>query len=434
MADEENPEDAPAEGEEPAEEAPGEEGEEGGEEAPAEGEEAPAEGEEGAPEGEEGEGEGEIGEGGEEGGEEIQPEEREGIISDESDVFNELMNAGGQAREAAAMIESLKASVKEFQTKEMLSAEDAALLQSKQDELMAKLGEFGALTIRIQTLLKLSHLTESQLCLLEGPRPGEEKETFDLEIEDESLPKVIICGSEDHIPRIVVCEPTVKKEEPLLKCCCAKHPILLGGIGGDTAGYKGDITMDSLLKQLSSLQQEMKLITEENNFLSKKLSEITDKTRCSVCNKPKPLCRCDKPTAPPVCCGSKPVPPSCCPPKPKPVCNCPLPQKPPCLCCPPCQCSGPPSIPCCCGASATIPKGPVQSTCPVVPKPEPPCACCKQADKKDSSAAIAQMETRLRNMITDVSKMQCQLRELQQLRQKLEEEKSDLCPCFDELF
>lgn len=39
----------------------------------------------------------------------------------------------------------------------------------------------------------------------------------------------------------------------------------------------GDMTMESLLKQLSSLQLEMKLINEENNFLSRTLTEIQDK-------------------------------------------------------------------------------------------------------------------------------------------------------------
>lgn len=108
-----------------------------------------------------------------------------------------------------------------------MTEEDASALQAKQDELMVKLDEFGALTRKIQELLKLGALGDG-FVFEDEPEPP----SFDMEIDESSLPKVIICGSMEHIPRIVVCDPAVKKEGPSISCRCTQLLVSSSSFNG----------------------------------------------------------------------------------------------------------------------------------------------------------------------------------------------------------
>uniref|UniRef100_A0A161M576 Outer dense fiber protein 2 n=1 Tax=Triatoma infestans TaxID=30076 RepID=A0A161M576_TRIIF len=129
----------------------------------------------------------------------------------DSKVMAELREADAKAQKTAEIIQAMKEELAVLARKEKMTTEDAQMIERKQAELMDKLSEFEQITTQVQRLVGLTDITSKMIV---DQKAAEHRLATAQPAPEESLPKVIICGggSIDPIPKIIVCEPTNRRE------------------------------------------------------------------------------------------------------------------------------------------------------------------------------------------------------------------------------
>ncbi|XP_073973067.1 uncharacterized protein isoform X2 [Rhodnius prolixus] len=129
----------------------------------------------------------------------------------DSKVMEELREADAKAQKTAEIIQAMKKELAVLAQKEKMTSEDAQMIERKQAELMDKLSEFEQITKQVQRLVGLTDITSKMIV---EQRAADHRQATPRPAPEESLPKVIICGggSIDPVPKIIVCEPTNRRE------------------------------------------------------------------------------------------------------------------------------------------------------------------------------------------------------------------------------
>ncbi|XP_066592654.1 myosin-11-like [Prorops nasuta] len=271
-----------------------------------------------------------------------------GIISasplTDTAVIKEMKAADDRCTIIAKEIAQLKRELAELTEKEDLTQEDTIAIQEKQEDVMTKLGEFEAITRKLQRLLGLSDpssytfakmfgmLTyphENNLTTMDDNVPCDEidddydaqvqrslkkwkevseKFRFDLpqtEYPEDQLPRVIVCGdTEDNIPKIVVPDSSRRGKKKCLQAITGKlseslkaqerllreNAHLEGGkYKLEEALLEKDSAVESLQRKVCGLQAEMRIVVQENTELSRQLACLSQRiSGPSGCSSPPP--------------------------------------------------------------------------------------------------------------------------------------------------
>ncbi|KAL1518064.1 hypothetical protein ABEB36_001745 [Hypothenemus hampei] len=207
----------------------------------------------------------------------------------DSVVLKELEEAEKQAKATAQVITELKNRVGELLQKEKMTEVEAKELEEKNKALKAQMILFEEKTKRIQFLLAQSNLFEKMQPM--GPPVWDEKHKEDV------LPKMLVCGTPDaFMPKIVLCQDrsqrmhrqrSPSKEVPRCSKSMAhklnasynlQERLVNENVNLEGTRYKlqsdlinKDQTVDYLQKQLCCLQNELRMVAQENAMLSERL-------------------------------------------------------------------------------------------------------------------------------------------------------------------
>ncbi|XP_030766012.1 myosin-11 [Sitophilus oryzae] len=193
-------------------------------------------------------------------------------------VLKELEEAEKQAKATANVIADLKDRVAELLKKEKMSEAEGKELEQKNMELRKQMILFEEKTKRIQALLGQANLFEKMQAI---QPPLQTKHAEDI------LPKMLVCGRDDFIPKIVLCHErkdrhcrsrsSSQQRTPSPTTCKLRESynmqekLVADNVDLEGTRYKlqtdlidKDRTVECLQKQLCSLQNELRMAYQEH--------------------------------------------------------------------------------------------------------------------------------------------------------------------------
>ncbi|XP_018338307.1 PREDICTED: golgin subfamily A member 3 isoform X2 [Trachymyrmex septentrionalis] len=209
-------------------------------------------------------------------------------------------------------VKQLKCEVFELSEKPELTEEDKLAFQEKQDILTSKVAELEELTQKIQKareeverLRKVEEETEIKKRDIEPFKKILEEDYFEIpqiQYPEDKLPRVIVCGYTDVLPKLVVADTERKGREKCFEKLTGKltesltmqeklvkeNAQLEGGkYKLEEALLEKDTALESLQKKVCGLQAEMRIIVKENMELSRQLATLNQlvirPTCCYTC-------------------------------------------------------------------------------------------------------------------------------------------------------
>ncbi|XP_050295290.1 myosin-9 [Anthonomus grandis grandis] len=201
-------------------------------------------------------------------------------------VLKELEEAEKQAKATAKVITELKNRVGELLQKEKMTEAEAKELEDKNKELKTQMMLFEEKTKRIQALLGQANLFDKMVPI---QPPLQTKHAEDI------LPKMLVCGRQDeYMPKIVLCTDNKERcrsrspskgrnnlgpmAQKLNESYNLQEKLVCENVNLEGTRYQlqsdlrnKDQTVDSLQRQLCCLQNEMKMVYQENAALNEKL-------------------------------------------------------------------------------------------------------------------------------------------------------------------
>ncbi|XP_076272335.1 uncharacterized protein LOC143203901 isoform X2 [Rhynchophorus ferrugineus] len=202
-------------------------------------------------------------------------------------VLRELEDAEKQAKATAVVIAELKDRVTQLLQKEKMTEAEAKELEQKNKELKDQMVLFEEKTKRIQCLLGQTNLFD-KMTPIQPPLQAKHAE--------DALPKMLVCGvAENFIPTIVLCHDNKKKKsrprstsrDPMTRKLSDSYNMQerLVAENADLAGtrYKlqtdliqKDRTVECLQRQLCCLQNELRMVCQQNNQLNNQMQSCTN--------------------------------------------------------------------------------------------------------------------------------------------------------------
>ncbi|CAG9821810.1 unnamed protein product, partial [Phaedon cochleariae] len=204
-------------------------------------------------------------------------------------VLRELEAAENEAKQTAKIIEDLKMRVTELSKKDKMTEAEAKELENKNQELKAHMAVFEEKTKRIQQLIGQT-IMFGDMPLGKSPWSPQVKHNEDV------LPKVVVCGfTENNIPKILICDDKKKRCTPkstgrkqdsprteitkkLNECYCMQEKLAAENADLEGKRYKlqsdianQDQTVEYLQRQLATMQNDMRMVCQENTLLNQKL-------------------------------------------------------------------------------------------------------------------------------------------------------------------
>ncbi|KYQ54434.1 Outer dense fiber protein 2 [Trachymyrmex zeteki] len=209
-------------------------------------------------------------------------------------------------------VKQLKREVFELSEKPELTEEDKLAFQEKQNILTSKVAELEQLTQKIQKarekverLRKVEKETEIRKRDIEPFKKILEEDHFEIpqmQYPEDKLPRIIVCGYTDVLPKLVVADTERKGKEKCFEKLTGKltesltmqeklvkeNAQLEGGkYKLEEALLEKDTALESLQKKVCSLQAEMRIIVKENMELSRQLATLNQlvirPTCCYTC-------------------------------------------------------------------------------------------------------------------------------------------------------
>ncbi|VEN56310.1 unnamed protein product [Callosobruchus maculatus] len=243
----------------------------------------------------------------------------------DSAILKELDDAERQAKETANVIFQLKTRVGELAQKEKMTEEEAKELEAKNKELEQLMVDFEEKVKRIQQLIMQSNLFESMTPI---------QPMLQTRHKEDTLPQVLVCGiTEENIPKIIVCDKKgtgtckpkkqktprspqttatcthrrpkspIRQMAPMMslmpqmpqmtqqpqmnmfaqklnECICMQEKLAAENANLEGTRYElqgelmnKDQTVESLQRQLTGLQAELRMVCQENRALSQRLQQ-----------------------------------------------------------------------------------------------------------------------------------------------------------------
>ncbi|KAG5334789.1 ODFP2 protein, partial [Acromyrmex charruanus] len=196
-------------------------------------------------------------------------------------------------------VKQLKHEVFELSEKPELTEEDKLAFQEKQNILTSKVAELEQLTQEIQKareeverLSKVEKEIEIKKRDIEPVKKILEEDYFEIpqiQYPEDKLPRVIVCGYTDVLPKLVVADTERKGREKCFEKLTGKltesltmqeklvkeNAQLEGGkYKLEEALLEKDTALESLQKKVCGLQAEMRIIVKENMELSRQLATL----------------------------------------------------------------------------------------------------------------------------------------------------------------
>ncbi|XP_011873265.1 PREDICTED: early endosome antigen 1-like isoform X2 [Vollenhovia emeryi] len=205
-------------------------------------------------------------------------------------------------------IQQLKREVSELLEKPELTDEDTQTIKDKQDVLTAKVAELEQLTQKFQKAREeVERLDEMEQVDKKEVEPFEgilqdHFEIPQIQYPEDKLPRVIVCGYTDVLPKLVVADTERKEREKCFEKLTGKltesltmqeklvkeNAQLEGGkYKLEEALLEKDTALESLQRKVCGLQAEMRIIVKENVELSRQLAILNQlamrPTYCYTC-------------------------------------------------------------------------------------------------------------------------------------------------------
>ncbi|XP_018393779.1 PREDICTED: myosin-11 isoform X2 [Cyphomyrmex costatus] len=195
-------------------------------------------------------------------------------------------------------VKQFKREIFELSEKPELTEEDKQAFQEKQDILTSKVAELEQLTQKIQ---KAREEVE-RLRKVEKETEIQKRDIPQIQYPEDKLPRVIVCGYTDVLPKLVVADTERKGREKCFEKLTGKltesltmqeklvkeNAQLEGGkYKLEEALLEKDTALESLQKKVCGLQAEMRIIVKENMELSHQLATLNQlvirPTCCYTC-------------------------------------------------------------------------------------------------------------------------------------------------------
>ncbi|XP_039309290.1 uncharacterized protein LOC105201905 isoform X2 [Solenopsis invicta] len=203
-------------------------------------------------------------------------------------------------------IQQLKREVSELSEKPELTEEDTLMIREKQDVITAKVAELEQLTQQFQKAREVERLDEVEEVEKKEPvKKILEEDHFEIpqiQYPEDKLPRVIVCGYTDMLPKLVVADTERKGREKCFENLTGKltesltmqeklvkeNAQLEGGkFKLEEALLEKDTALESLQRKVCGLQREMRMIVKENMELSRQLATLNQlvirPTCCYTC-------------------------------------------------------------------------------------------------------------------------------------------------------
>ncbi|KAK9872258.1 hypothetical protein WA026_017059 [Henosepilachna vigintioctopunctata] len=217
-----------------------------------------------------------------------------------NDVLKQLEEAEGQAKATANIIYKLKTRVGELLKKDELTEEETKELDLKNKQLKESMKSLEENTIKIQNLIEKTNIINNKdlkevRCFLNSPRAifntSEEKTVFKIPTYNTNKKVDVVSGRcsccSENIRQIPQNVPTFAKK--LCQSYSMQEKLAAENASLESIRFKlqeellnKDQSLECLERELSNLQNEMKLISKENNVLNEKLQILQRKEESTI--------------------------------------------------------------------------------------------------------------------------------------------------------
>ncbi|XP_070527860.1 putative leucine-rich repeat-containing protein DDB_G0290503 isoform X2 [Cardiocondyla obscurior] len=221
-------------------------------------------------------------------------ESEDSVITDDIIIKLKIMNE--RCIQLTDEIQELKREVSELLEKPALTEEDSFIIDKKQNVLKSKLAELEQLMQKLQKTreqVELNNIEQDEV--KKDKEPFEEilkKDRFEIsqiQYPEDKLPRIIVCGYTDGLPKLVVADTERKGREKCYKKLTGKltesltmqEKLVKENAQLEDGRYKleevlleKDKAVESLQKKVCGLQAQMRIIIKENMELSCQLATL----------------------------------------------------------------------------------------------------------------------------------------------------------------